>query len=82
MGSVRGVDGQRVSLQYRGHLIEAICLQEGWRGVLDENVETAAAFGSSEEAQAWLRRRVDDFIAERLCPGLTQYSNVALLRRP
>lgn len=55
---------------YRGHRVSILRGPDGWRGMLDGTLHTAAAFESPEEASAWLRRRIDDKIAEAIFPGL------------
>jgi hypothetical protein len=60
-----------VVLEYRGHTISTSEERGVWRGYVDETL-IAATFESSEEAVAWIRRRVDNRIAEAMFPGLAK----------
>ena len=57
---------------YRGHRIATIREQRTWRVAFDHVIEDGVHFESPEEASAWLRRRVDDRIAEAIFPGLAR----------
>ena len=72
MGSHKAIDIDRPSLTYRGHRITTLRDTDGWRGIMNDNVLTAVTFDSAEEASAWVRRRIDDKIAEAIFPGLAQ----------
>ena len=55
---------------YRGHYIATMRDRQSWVVVVDEDVKAGLDFESADEAAAWLRRRVDDRIAEAIFPGL------------
>lgn len=57
---------------YRGHLVATIRDASGWRVAFDHNVQLGVRFDDPEEAAAWIRRRVDDRIAEAIFPGLAR----------
>lgn len=57
---------------YRGHYIATLRDQRSWAVVVDEDMRDGFDFESTEEAAAWLRRRVDDRIAESIFPGLAK----------
>ena len=58
------------SQSYRDHQIAAQCENGVWRVVIDQSEHGDRAFESADEAEAWLRRRVDEMIAESIFPGL------------
>lgn len=55
---------------YRGFRISTHCEQSVWCVALDDIVQKGIVFETPQEAAAWLRRRVDDRIAEAIFPGL------------
>lgn len=75
MSGRRATIEDRPDLVYRGHRVSLLRGPDGWRGIVDGNVHTAVAFESPEEASAWLRRRIDDKIAEAIFPGLADHGD-------
>ncbi|MEZ5817140.1 MAG: hypothetical protein R3D44_08675 [Hyphomicrobiaceae bacterium] len=57
---------------YRGHSIATRREKSVWRVAVDGVVQNGVAFESDQEAAAWLRRRVDNRIAEEMFPGLAR----------
>jgi hypothetical protein len=57
---------------YRGHRIATQREQSVWRVILDDVALKGVGFETPQEATAWLRRRVDDRIAEAIFPGLAR----------
>jgi len=57
---------------YRGFRISAQREQSVWRVALDDVVQKDVGFETPQEATAWLRRRIDDRIAESIFPGLAR----------
>lgn len=57
---------------YRGFRIAAQREQTGWRAALNDVIQKGVDFETPQEATAWLRRRVDDRIAESIFPGLAR----------
>ncbi|MGE0769002.1 MAG: hypothetical protein AB7L90_21375 [Hyphomicrobiaceae bacterium] len=57
---------------YRGYRIAANREQSVWRVTLGDESLPGVGFDSPQEATAWLRRRVDDRIAEAIFPGLAR----------
>lgn len=55
---------------YRGHQVATLRDQSGWCVVCDQAVQQGVRFDDPEEAAAWIKRRVDDRIAESIFPGL------------
>ena len=55
---------------YRGHSIATIHDLGGWCVACDQAVQQGVRFDNHEEAAAWIKRRVDDRIAEAMFPGL------------
>ena len=60
---------------YRGRQISAHRKERDWLVVVDEAPQNGVAFESCDEAAAWLRRRVDEIIAEQIFPGLSAQRN-------
>jgi hypothetical protein len=58
------------SANYRGHQLAAQRRNRVWQLQLDQEVLANREFETVEEAAAWLRRRVDEQIAEAIFPGL------------
>lgn len=59
---------------YRGFRISTQREQSVWCVALDDVVQKGIGFETPQEATAWLRRRVDDRIAEAIFPGLALIS--------
>jgi hypothetical protein len=62
---------------YRGHRITTMRDQSGWVVILDRHVQKEVVFEAAEEAEAWLRRRIDERIAEAIFPGLARSYHLA-----
>ena len=58
------------SKTYRGHRISVQRTRAAWTAIFDNSVQLEQEFETAEEAEAWLRRRVDSRIAEAIFPGL------------
>jgi len=70
----RSIDAERNILidTYRGYRISALQEQSSWLVALNDVLLSGIAFETPQEATAWLRRRVDDRIAEAVFPGLAR----------
>ena len=55
---------------YRGHRIATLRDSRIWLLLVDDVVAGNGEFETTEEAAAWLRRKVDANIAESIFPGL------------
>jgi hypothetical protein len=68
---------------YRGHYLAAQRRNRVWQLQLNQEVLANREFETVEEAAAWLRRRVDEQIAEAIFPGLrTEHAPIEAHRRP
>lgn len=70
------MDGSRETGQiwtgtYRNHRIAVKRRDTDWQVFLDANAIADESFETTDEAIAWLRRRVDGMIAEQIFPGLS-----------
>lgn len=76
MSGRRATMEERPDATYRGYRVSILRDPDGWKGLLDDKIHAPVAFESAEEASAWLRRRIDDKIAEAIFPGLADRGDI------